>query len=563
MSFFPKLIRLFSFWVCAMGVSPGCTSSLIAPDAGLTQSYYFFLKAQYDELQHRDDEAVAAMKKATLAAGGTYYLELETARMLARKGRLDEATQHVRKAIDISPQETEPRLFAGYLASVTGQWDEAEKNYIEALRLDPTSDEAISYLGAMYTESGRLDEASEAFRKLGAMTPTSYLPDYFLGRVAHKRGHTQEAIQHYQNSLRKKPDFVESLVELAVLYDQAGDFKNAEKIYRRIIHFQPDVMMAKARLSRILIKTGRKTEAIALIEEISGVPQTTESASITIGLMLLDDGLYQEATREFSGVLRKNPQNNQARYLLAMTQIAMGELKKAKENFQKLSPRSEEYVDGILYMAQVLSKENRSLEALELLSIGRRNRPSSPQLLVATGRVMEELEHLTQARDLYLDGLKAFPDSADIYFSLGVVQDRLGEKDLCVSAMERAVELDPEYAEALNYLAYTWAEENTNLKEARALAIKANNLRPDNWYFIDTLAWVYYRLNDLRKALPLLERAVLLSEEDPVTLEHLGDVLLKQGQRQEAVNAYQRALQRGHEKPDQVKEKLDGLTQKP
>jgi tetratricopeptide (TPR) repeat protein len=172
---------------------------------------------------------------------------------------------------------------------------------------------------------------------------------------------------------------------------------------------------------------------------------------------------------------------------------------------------------------------------------------------------MEEMDHLTQSRDLYREGLKLFPDSADIYFSLGVVEDRLGRKKECLRAMVRAVELDPDFSEAINYIAYTYAEENMRLSDALALALRANTLHPENGNYIDTLGWVYYKMGDFLKALPLLERAVFLSDEDPLILEHLGDTFNKMGRSLDAINTYNKALEKNHESPEIINDKLRKL----
>jgi tetratricopeptide (TPR) repeat protein len=341
--------------------------------------------------------------------------------------------------------------------------------------------------------------------------------------------------------------------------EQAGDLKGAEGNYRKIISLRPDIALAKARLSRILIKTGKRNEAITLIEDVSGMTQSSEDAGLTIGLMLLEEGLYPKAIGEFAGVLKKNPRNEQARYLLALTQMETGDLKGAKENLAAISPSSDEYVESVLLLTNILIKEKQSAAALDLLLEARKNYANSPQLLVATGRVLEDLDRLPQARDLFLEGARLFPDAADIRFFLGVVEDRMGQKEACIKAMRKAVSLDPEYSEALNYLAYTFAEENRNLQEALTLALKANTLKPDNGYYVDTLAWVYYRLGDLQRALPLLERAAQLSQEDPVVMEHLGDVLFEIDRPVEAKKAYQRAVEKGHETPETVNEKLRNI----
>jgi tetratricopeptide (TPR) repeat protein len=559
----PALLpALLPVLLLSLFLSSGCGNLLNAQGTKVSRSYYHFLKSQYDELIHKDEEALSSIKLASKEAGSPYYLELETAKLLARKGRIEESLRYVERAMTLNPEDPEPRLFAGYLASITGRFGDAERNYLEALRLDPKNEEAISFLGAMYAESGRLDEASEAFKKLSAITPASNLPDYFLGRIAQRKGDTAQAAAYFKSSHAKNPEFVESLIELALINEQLGDAKAAEKNYREILELNPDIPMAKARLSRILLRAGKRTEALSLIEDLSGESQTPEEAGLTLGLMFLEENLFSNAAKEFKGVLRKNPNNSHANYLLGLTEAQEGRMKESIDFLKKVPPQSEVYVDATLFLATVLSRENRRPEALDAISLARRNHADSPMLLVAEGRIMEEMDRIPQSRDLYMEGTRLFPASADVHFSLGVAEHRLGRVDECLKAMKKAVELDPEFSEAINYLAYTYAEENLNLKEALTLALKANALKPDNGYYLDTLGWVYFKLGDTAKAYPLLERAAMISGEDPVIMEHLGDILSLREEYPAALKAYSKALERGHEEPQKINEKMGKIVKK-
>jgi Flp pilus assembly protein TadD len=168
-----------------------------------------------------------------------------------------------------------------------------------------------------------------------------------------------------------------------------------------------------------------------------------------------------------------------------------------------------------------------------------------------------------EARSLYLQAGEGCPQSVEIFFRLGFVEDKLGDKTACARVMRRAIELDPDHAEALNYLAYAWAERDENLPEALTMALKAGSLRPDNGYIVDTVAWIYFVMGDVKKALPLLERAAQLSDEDPVVMEHLGDAFRRLGRRDEARRAYVRSVEKGHESPESVNEKLEEIGARP
>ncbi|MGH7820249.1 MAG: tetratricopeptide repeat protein, partial [Candidatus Binatia bacterium] len=122
--------------------------------------------------------------------------------------------------------------------------------------------------------------------------------------------------------------------------------------------------------------------------------------------------------------------------------------------------------------------------------------------------------------------------------------------------MEKAIELNPKNAPALNYLGYTWAEMGIELDEAERLIQRALDLEPDDGFYIDSLAWVYYQRGDFDKAVETLERAVELVDDDPTVTEHLGDAYQKLGRFADAVRVYRDALAKTKE-PDQV-ERLKG-----
>jgi tetratricopeptide (TPR) repeat protein len=113
---------------------------------------------------------------------------------------------------------------------------------------------------------------------------------------------------------------------------------------------------------------------------------------------------------------------------------------------------------------------------------------------------------------------------------------------------------DPDYAEALNFLAYALADENRDLEEALLFAERAVALKPAG-HVLDTLGWVYYRLGRYEEALKAIEEASRLLPEDEVVFEHLGDVLSALGKVARARAAYQKSLDL---KPDNqsVRDKL-------
>jgi tetratricopeptide (TPR) repeat protein len=121
--------------------------------------------------------------------------------------------------------------------------------------------------------------------------------------------------------------------------------------------------------------------------------------------------------------------------------------------------------------------------------------------------------------------------------------------------MKEVLRLNPNHADALNYLGYSYSERGIHLDEALKLIEKAMTLKPNMGYITDSLGWVYYKLGDYERAVTELEKANQLTPDDSTISEHLADGYLKLNRIEKATEFYEKALKL-EPKPDQ-KERLE------
>ena len=94
------------------------------------------------------------------------------------------------------------------------------------------------------------------------------------------------------------------------------------------------------------------------------------------------------------------------------------------------------------------------------------------------------------------------------------------EKDLLDS-----LEIAPNEAYVINYLAYSWIEKGINIDRSLKMLEKANNLKKNNGYITDSLGWALFKLKKYEKAKKYLEQAVKIMPSDPVINDHYADSL--------------------------------------
>jgi Flp pilus assembly protein TadD len=148
-----------------------------------------------------------------------------------------------------------------------------------------------------------------------------------------------------------------------------------------------------------------------------------------------------------------------------------------------------------------------------------------------------------KSAEVFQEGIRHNPKSADLHFNLGTAYDKLNRFDDVVRAMETAIQLDPHHADALNYLGYSYADRGIKIDQAISLTKQAVALKPENGYYVDSLGWAFFKSGLLTEALAELKRAAALVGDDPVIYEHLGDIYAKQQRLSDAREAWLHALE--------------------
>jgi Flp pilus assembly protein TadD len=140
----------------------------------------------------------------------------------------------------------------------------------------------------------------------------------------------------------------------------------------------------------------------------------------------------------------------------------------------------------------------------------------------------------------------------------------VGDFDKMVTQMKEVLRLNPDHADTLNYLGYSYADRGIRLEEALSLIQKAMTLKPNMGYIMDSLGWVYFKLGDYERANAELEKANQLTPDDPLITEHLADSYLRLNRIEKAKEFYEKA-QNLDPKDDQVerlKNKIKELKEK-
>ena len=276
-----------------------------------------------------------------------------------------------------------------------------------------------------------------------------------------------------------------------------------------------------------------------------------------------DVGQLDLAVKEYEQALRLDWDNYLTHFNLALTLVRKNEIEKAKDSLVqavKINPEASEphALLAILNLAE--GKFDLATEEYELALKGAvRLNPKDVEIYKVLAGLYIRQGKIQEAKDTYRIISVLAPNDPEVHFYLGVVYTELKESVSAEESLEKAISLKPDYAQALNFLGYTYVEDNKNLKEAEGLIKRALALEPDNGAYLDSLGWLLYKKGKLKESRDTLIKAVSLMP-DAVIFDHLGDVYFKMRDKDNAGINWRESLRLN---PDQekVEEKLKGLKQ--
>ena len=267
--------------------------------------------------------------------------------------------------------------------------------------------------------------------------------------------------------------------------------------------------------------------------------------------------LYGQAAR---GI---DPDHGQAAMFVARMFLEQGQHELAAESFATVPPDSDNYVEAQAGRAEALYEAGAADEAIALLRAVTAERPGLSSIYAALGDLLRREDRCGEAIEAYSEAIDAMDDSQEsawfLFYTRAICYEQTDNWPPAEADFRRALELNPEQPNVLNYLGYSLVEQRRNFDEALDMIERAVAGRPDSGYITDSLGWVLYRLGRFEEAVAPMERAVELAPYEPIILDHLGDVYWMVGRYREAEFQWNRALSFEPEPDvaDRIRRKLD------
>jgi tetratricopeptide (TPR) repeat protein len=508
---------------------------------------------KFNEVLRRDTENDAAM--------------FQLAKIYYQAGAVEQCVTYCQRAIKINPNNEYYYVYLAEALGEYGMYSDASKTYESLVKLKPKEydyyfdwaymlsqaklyKESINVLNLVEQKTGisenlimlkqplwiqlnKIDEAVSDVEKLIELYPRE--ENYYLNiaEIYEANNLTEKALQTYERLNTKIPESSAALVGIAEIYRKKNDTKKYEDYLSKVFDNKNiDIDNKILAVIPLLEKMGKDSTlnqpVLEMVEMIyKNHPNDIKAISAKADVLYNLDK-KEEALEYYKKAIQVNPDSLPGT-VWVQSYILAAELEKY-DDLILISEKGIQYDDndafGYFYNAIAYQQKKQyqkatnsartGIEIAEKESINNYNKQLKLQMLILLGDVSFELKDYT----------------------------------LMDSAYEAALEIDPNNATLLNNYAYYLTERDMNFEKAERMSKKSNLLVDNNAAFIDTYAWIMFKMKNYKEALKWIEEAISLpgATERPDILEHYGEILYKMGRKSEALQQWKNAIEKGADK---------------
>jgi tetratricopeptide (TPR) repeat protein len=502
------------------------------------------------------------------------------------------AIEQFSQIVLLEPDNIDDHLLLGRLYIIDKDYVKAEGEFKAARHIQSDSEEAVINLAYLYNEEGDSKKAVDVLQSFpdGERSGKLYA---VLGYTFEQQKEFKHAIDAYKRAIDLDKDNLDAQRGLAnsLLGDNQIDAALAQ--YKQVADSDPQDAQAYLRMSEIYRRQGKYTEAMATLKKADSLVQ--DSLEVPYNEALIDEaeGKFDEAIQLLQGLVDKtqkpiatlssSERNNRSVFLERLGSIyrETGKNQQAIETFRKMMDLGDESAKrGYSQIIDTYREDKQWNQATAAAQEAVKALPKEADLrmvlagqLADSGKVDEgialakaQLKGTAEDRDVYLQlsqiyaRLRRWSDADEAldkasalsskpedkkydYYLRGSYLERQKKYEPAEEMFRKVLATDPRDAGTLNYLGYMLADRGVRLEEALGLIKRAVQEEPQNYAYLDSLGWAYFKLGNYDMAEETLRKAMDHNNNDPTVHDHMGEVYAKTGRLKLAAAQWERALE--------------------
>ena len=517
-----------------------------------------YLSARFAASQHNLKDAAAYYHASAEADPGNAQLLGLAFFFATSSGDIDDAARLAEKVVALTPDDRAGRLTLAVVAMKRHDYAGARKTIALSAK-GPFTSLTVSLIdGWAAAAMGDKTAATADIAAMRAQDGANSMAMFHLALLSEYLGDKEMAETSYRTVMTDgaTPRVIDAYGRFL---ERNGRTDDATKFYAKFLAESGVKQIAAAGLARI--KAGTRPDALVTepadgaAESLFGIASAlTDQSSVDVSILYLRLALFLRPSLDLGAVLLADRLEGLQKYEDAIAVYRT--IDKSSAYFRLAS------VEIALDEAR-LERNDAAIADLKAITSAD---PTNVDAWTAIGDTYRSTQKFAEASGAYDHAIALIGSGTakdwPIYFARAVSEEGAKNWNAAEVDLKKALQLAPNEPAVLNYLGYSYVDQNRNIPEALAMLEKAQALKPTDGYIADSVGWAYFKLGRFADAARTLENAVELIPGDPTINDHLGDAYWRVGRKLEAKFQWNHALAFGPDADQKatIQKKLkDGL----
>lgn len=490
------------------------------------------------------EQAYASYQSLLQAGMGEPEFRLQIGQLFLKKPTLAYAETIFQDFLAAYPTRQEPYLGMAAIAILRQDTTAALGLYRQALQQNPHFEDAEAELRMLLEKQQNWPLASEIYRDLVQQDPSNLDNRLKLAQFYFFSKDTAKAGEEFGRAAQDHPDEERAILAHAEFAKMVQDTLAAVSIYHQALAQNPEFFTVRRLLRDLFGAAHRYDDAIALYQPLTGIDSTTVGASIEIANLTLLKGDTLQALQMVQKLTEKQGNDWRVPTTLARYNFILKNHQQAALHLDK-SLMIRQDLPGVWVLRGINYMRMDSLQlALDNFIQALAKYPDDPEMNYYTGFLYNQQRKFSKALPFLRAAVKADSQNVQTMLTLASTYDELRQFDQSEALYERIMAIDSSTPLILNNFAYHLSvrdSDRARLDKALELVTRALAADPDNAAYLDTMGWIYYKMQEFDLAKTYIEKSLTISPSAEV-FEHLGDIYLQKNEPAKARAAWKEAL---------------------
>ena len=402
--------------------------------------------------------------------------------------------------------------------------------------MELTLDQALQK-GIEAHKAGQVQEADRYYTAILKTQPKHPDANHNMGVLAVGVGKVEEALPFFKTALETNSSiaqywlsYINSLIKLDQMADAKAAFKEAKSNGANGDMFD-----------KLELRLNEKNKVYLSDDTLTETLKKNQISTLNIAIQLRETGEFDEAINLLEGEVNRSLEDANILAALSHCHLLADQLEEAKLYLDKAKEIAPDNAAVGWNAARLTLKEQKLLEALNFARDTSQRFPDDVEGMGVLGACLRANGEIVEGFNVLNRAIELNPEYAEALINRGLIRLTQGDKFGALCDFELAHKIKPHIKQIWD-LVIGLKMEAQQYSDAIALLIKMIEITPEDEKRLVSLAICYHHLKDFDLAIEAYNKALAIKPDHAEIYNNMGISLNEQGKLEDAIEAYNKAV---------------------